>query len=172
MNYSLHFVREEDRAIVASASPPTPSPSTRPARSRSASMSISGRVASVAIDLAGEVLARDDHALEGLTPDLAAEGHRPRRREAAGDDQDCPRAPAGHRPGDAGTLRGGRPEGPPRLPGWDSGVVLRQAAARRHRDSGVSLASRRPMRGHPRSGASARWRAGLPTSSILSISAA
>ncbi|MDQ7251520.1 ROK family transcriptional regulator [Dongia sedimenti] len=135
---SLHFVREEKTSGRGVGKPPTPL-TINPGGAFTLGFHVDfGQVASVAINLAGEVLARDDHELQDLTPDRAAAdiAHAatqllqttkiPRERLLGiGLATPGPFAVAGL--------------SPPRLPGWD-GVELRKLL----RDAtglGVSLAN-------------------------------
>ncbi len=69
----MEFVREEKSRGRRVGKPPTPIV-INPSGAYALGFHVDfGRVASVAIDLTGEVLARDDHALEGLTPQRAAD---------------------------------------------------------------------------------------------------
>jgi predicted NBD/HSP70 family sugar kinase len=121
---SLHFVREEKSSDRRVGKPPTPL-TINPAGAFTLGFHVDfGQVASVAINLAGEVLARDDHALEDLTPDRAAEDIA-RAAEKLLETTQIPRdrllgiGLATPGPFAVAGLS------PPRLPGWD-GVVLRK----------------------------------------------
>ena len=121
---SMHFVREEKSSGRGVGKPPTPI-SINPAGAYSLGFHVDfGQVSSVAINLAGEVLARDDHAIEDLTPqravdDIARAATNLLATTGIGRDRLLGIGLATPGPFAVAGLS------PPRLPGWD-GVELRK----------------------------------------------
>jgi len=121
---SMQFVREEKSSGRGVGKPPTPI-SINPAGAYSLGFHVDfGQVFSVAINLAGEVLARDDHALEDLTPqravdDIARVATNLLTKTGIGRDRLLGIGLATPGPFAVAGLS------PPRLPGWD-GVELRK----------------------------------------------
>jgi predicted NBD/HSP70 family sugar kinase len=121
---SLHFVREEKTSGRGVGKPPTPL-TINPGGAFTLGFHVDfGQVASVAINLAGEVLARDDHELQDLTPDRAAADI----AHAATKLLETTQIPRDRLLGIGLATPGPFAVAglsPPRLPGWD-GVVLRK----------------------------------------------
>jgi len=121
---SLEFVREEKSSGRRVGKPPTPL-MINPGGAFTLGFHVDfGQVASVAINLAGEVLGRDDHALEDLTPARAADDI----ARATAKLLETARIPRGRLLGIGLATPGPFAVAglsPPRLPGWD-GVELRK----------------------------------------------
>jgi predicted NBD/HSP70 family sugar kinase len=121
---SMHFVREEKSSGRGVGKPPTPI-SIEPAGAYSLGFHVDfGQLSSVAINLAGEVLARDDHALEDLTPERAVDDiarAAAKLLETTGIGRDRLLGIGLATPGPFAVAG----LSPPRLPGWD-GVELRK----------------------------------------------
>jgi len=135
---SLHFVREEKSSGRGVGKPPTPL-TINPGGAFTLGFHVDfGQVSSIAINLAGEVISREDHELADLTPDRAAADI----ARAAAKLLETTRIPRDRllglglaTPGPFAVVG----LSPPRLPGWD-GVVLRRLL-QESTGLGVSLAN-------------------------------
>lgn len=121
---TMKFVREEKPSGRRVGKPPTPI-RINPSGAYTLGFHVDfGQLASVAIDLTGEVLARDDHALEDLTPQRAVDDiaqTAARLLEATGIPRDRLLGIGLATPGPFAVAG----LSPPRLPGWD-GVELKK----------------------------------------------
>ncbi len=131
---TMQFVREEKSSGRRVGKPPTPI-RINPGGAYALGFHVDfGQVASVAIDLTGEVLARDDHALEDLTPQRAADDiaqTATKLLETTGIPRDRLLGIGLATPGPFAVAG----LSPPRLPGWD-GVVLKKLL---HEATGLSV---------------------------------
>jgi predicted NBD/HSP70 family sugar kinase len=135
---SMRFVREEKSSGGGVGKPPKPI-SINPGGAFTLGFHVDfGQVASVAINLAGEVLAREDHALEDLTPERAVDDigrAATKLLETTGIPRDRLLGIGLATPGPFAVAG----LSPPRLPGWD-GVELRKLL-QEATGLGVSLAN-------------------------------